>query len=732
MLGQMAVIPDPWIMSMIQCNVDIIPNKCRKVFLEVLQKGYITDSEKFSEDFNILLNILSGEGHDENLSPEEKLAVKEGRKLLEKRLETANLQKDSETEDSECHEVIQTAMGHSENLVVSSSNCDNSDDGMMEIPNPIDISSLSVLDNETQDENYYSSEEMIDDRKRGRQQTDVVRINMDAQAGALQQDSASVVNQAGALHQDSDSVVTADIPEVTEERDTALGAAMTSPVVASGARPKERRNIPVTNNTVQQVSVVSDAVQVQGRENVVLVADCAVLSNEPSPRDENTVNLIMEYTENIKLYTGDWPEGFGEWEDSDSEQQQVREDTQTVDLINECVTGDYLDTVIDEQNYNNVTVQFTNDRPVQVLVTTQAMVAAEPVTSPPSSGPAPVPEEVQSVREGETQYVLKTKLSKGESDSRCSEKKIRKPKKANKDDGKKPVKQLRIEAEEKKRVMKESGTWVEPKTTKPEKASVSEPLRNPSAGFAESVLGSRRIFIVTEGVDRSEKMKITSESGGRYYFKYMEDTKHNNLYATVVWNDVPQGKLCNMPWERQLVERWVAYKPHITVVTLGREDLISNDQVRQGYTFALAAKVALRQLVTEGERCTRQPMEIEEYRYRMKHNHSFILVTPSNLVTAVEGLETWRYDEIQKGVRQGLIAKRKDMHKENIFVTTPGRDLMFSIRDAVAKILCINCSVNYVTYSLYVKHFSMGGCDDVQGATALRERPPLSDEEMEI
>ena len=180
-----------------------------------------------------------------------------------------------------------------------------------------------------------------------------------------------------------------------------------------------------------------------------------------------------------------------------------------------------------------------------------------------------------------------------------------------------------------------------------------------------------------------------------------------------------------------MVERWVAYKPHITVVTLGREDLISNSQVREGYTFALAAKGALKQLVKEGERCVRQPMEIEEYRYRMKYNHCFILVTPSNLVTAVEGLESWQYDEIQKGVRQGLIAKRKEFHKENMFVTTPGRDLMFSIRDAVAKILCINCGANYRSFNLYVRHFEMGGCDDFQGATALRERIPLSEEEME-
>ena len=189
--------------------------------------------------------------------------------------------------------------------------------------------------------------------------------------------------------------------------------------------------------------------------------------------------------------------------------------------------------------------------------------------------------------------------------------------------------------------------------------------------------------------------------------------------------------MSNIPWERQLVERWVAYKPHVTVVTLGREDLLSNSQVREGYTFALAAKGALKQLVIEGERCTRQPMEIEEYRYRMKYNHCFILVTPSNLVSAVEGLETWQYDEIQKAVRQGLTARRKDLYKENIFVTTPGRDLMFSIRDAVSKILCINCGSNYRTFNLYVRHFEMAGCDDFQGATTLRERLSLSEQEAE-
>ena len=195
--------------------------------------------------------------------------------------------------------------------------------------------------------------------------------------------------------------------------------------------------------------------------------------------------------------------------------------------------------------------------------------------------------------------------------------------------------------------------------------------------------------------------------------------------------DLVDCKLSDLPWHRETVEKWAAYKPHLTVVTLGRADLVSNTKMRQGYTFALGAKGALKQFVAEGERWARQPMEIEEYRYRMKYNHCFILVTPSNLASAVEGLETWQYDEIQRAVRQGLTARRRDFYSENVFVTTPGRDLMFSIRDAVSKILCINCGSNYRTFNLYVRHFEMGGCDDFQGATNLMERISLGEQEAE-
>ena len=293
------------------------------------------------------------------------------------------------------------------------------------------------------------------------------------------------------------------------------------------------------------------------------------------------------------------------------------------------------------------------------------------------------------------------------------------------------LKQLRQEAEIKKKVLQASGKVKVTSNNKKSKPRKCHPP-NPSAGLAEgSALGSRRVFIVTDNSDRSERNKITLESEGRYYFKCMEGSRHTILNASVVWNDLPQGKLSELPWDRELVKRWVAYKPHLTVVNLGRQDLIANTQVRDGYTFALSAKGALKQLVAEGEKRTRQHMEIEEYRFRMKNYHCFILVTPSNLMSAVEGLETWQYDEIQRGVRRGLIARRQDFFKQNVFVTTPGRDLMLNIGEAVSKILCINCGGNYRSFNLYVRHFETGGCDDLQGATALRERL-LSEGEREI
>ena len=144
--------------------------------------------------------------------------------------------------------------------------------------------------------------------------------------------------------------------------------------------------------------------------------------------------------------------------------------------------------------------------------------------------------------------------------------------------------------------------------------------------------------------------------------------------------------------------------------------------MRQGYTFAYGAKGALKQFVTEGERWARQPMAIEEFRYRLKYNHVFILTTPGNLVRAVAGLEPWEYDMAQREVREELIVKRKMFYKENVFVTVPGRDIMLNIREAIMKILCLNCGQNYRFYSLYVKHFEAAGCDDVQGATALKQR----------
>ena len=77
--------PEDWIMNLIMSNCDIIPKKCRPVLLDVVHKGYIEDEEKFSEMFEILVMIVTGEVIGETMTPEVYCAVKEGRDLKLKR-----------------------------------------------------------------------------------------------------------------------------------------------------------------------------------------------------------------------------------------------------------------------------------------------------------------------------------------------------------------------------------------------------------------------------------------------------------------------------------------------------------------------------------------------------------------------------------------------------------------------------------------------------------------------
>ena len=106
----------------------------------------------------------------------------------------------------------------------------------------------------------------------------------------------------------------------------------------------------------------------------------------------------------------------------------------------------------------------------------------------------------------------------------------------------------------------------------------------------------------------------------------------------------------------------------------------------------------------------------------MKWNHCFVLSTPANLIKEVKGYKPWQYDKDQKGVMEEMVERRKEFFLENIFVMTPGRDLVCSIGEAINKILCIHCGLNYRHFNLFVKNFDTAGCDDPEGATALRER----------
>ena len=83
--GKYVIKPEEWIMDLILSNCDILPKKCRPVLLDVAYKGYIEDEEKFSEMFDILQMIVTGDMIGETITPEVYWTVKEGRNLKLKR-----------------------------------------------------------------------------------------------------------------------------------------------------------------------------------------------------------------------------------------------------------------------------------------------------------------------------------------------------------------------------------------------------------------------------------------------------------------------------------------------------------------------------------------------------------------------------------------------------------------------------------------------------------------------
>ena len=65
---------------------------------------------------------------------------------------------------------------------------------------------------------------------------------------------------------------------------------------------------------------------------------------------------------------------------------------------------------------------------------------------------------------------------------------------------------------------------------------------------------------------------------------------------------------------------------------------------------------------------------------------------------------------------QRLVEKRKDFYMENIFVMKTGTDLANDIRQAVAKLLCTRCRLNYASWNLFTQYFNQAGCDDLNTA----------------
>ena len=162
--GSLVIKPEDWIHNLLIENSDIIPNRCRPVLLNVLQKGYIEDEKKFSAAFNILLIIISGEGNIEKMTPEDYCAVKEGKNLKDQKIKAAREQQEFEEYMRQWnHEAFEAAIRRTREATPNNQIYTIYENDMSEIPPPVNEIDTIVTASESNDDHYYSVEEMASD-----------------------------------------------------------------------------------------------------------------------------------------------------------------------------------------------------------------------------------------------------------------------------------------------------------------------------------------------------------------------------------------------------------------------------------------------------------------------------------------------------------------------------------------------------------------------------------------
>ena len=232
-------------------------------------------------------------------------------------------------------------------------------------------------------------------------------------------------------------------------------------------------------------------------------------------------------------------------------------------------------------------------------------------------------------------------------------------------------------------------------------------------GIAEgTVFGRRKVFVIHDGLEGAKLDKICMESDGKHYFKAVEDTRHSPLSATMARSYVRNGSLCALTSEKETVRQWAQFRPTITVIVLGQQDLIQLKLMRDGRVYAHWAQGIMEEWVEKGREVTEDKME---YDYRMKWGHWFLLATPKYLMENMRQIQPGEYDRVRTAVEEAILQKRKEFHEGNVIVFKVGRNIVEHIREAVSKLLCHRCRTNYNRFGVRVGWFEYGGCDDTRG-----------------
>ena len=95
------------------------------------------------------------------------------------------------------------------------------------------------------------------------------------------------------------------------------------------------------------------------------------------------------------------------------------------------------------------------------------------------------------------------------------------------------------------------------------------------AGMAEGTdFGRQRVFVIHDGIEEAELDDLCIVSNGKSYFQAIEDTRHSPLSATMVRSHVRNGLLCTLLAEEEIMVQWAQFRPTITVIVLGQQDVI--------------------------------------------------------------------------------------------------------------------------------------------------------------